>query len=214
MFDIPYILFKNLEIDNIIIAMVAFAVASMVNAEAQNYVSMFFGNDIKKSKRAFSFNPLAHFDFFALISFVLLGFGWSRKIDIDYEKINKKQFFIIKTAGVFANFFFANIISSILYMLGKFSTNLINEKVLNIVLITNLSFFIYNLFLPIPPFSSGKILTNFLFFKNYKKNETKIYYIGLFTFIVFFFFDYFVLQGVVFNNINKLTTKCYKIIMP
>ena len=214
MFDIPYILLNTLEIDNIIVALLSFMFASMVNAEAQNYVSMFFGNDIRRGKRAFSFNPLLHFDLPSLVCFVFLGFGWSRRIDIDYEKVKKGyHFFIIKMAGSIANFLFANIVSSIIYMLGKISKSLANEKVLNILLITNLSFCVYNLLLPIPPFSMGKALSNFFLLEDYKENENKIYLIGIVLCMFLFFFDYFILHKVISNNINELIKILYKILI-
>ena len=212
MFTIPYIPFYNLAVDNIIIAILSFMVASMVNAEAKNYVAMSFGSDVKKNKRAFSFNPLSHSDIFSFFLFFFFGFGFARGSKINYDKMKKKQIFIIHLAGPIANLLFANIVSSILYMAVKFSPALADEKVLNILLITNLTFCVYNLLLPLPPFSLGKALT-LPFFLKFKISKKKRYFLAILLFMILFSLDFFVFKKSFSNALNQVVVKIHQFIL-
>ncbi len=211
-YDIPFALIHHLAVDDIIIALLAFAFAMLVSGEAQGYLTYLLGyDDPAENKRIFSFNPLLHTDPFGLITYVLTGFGWTRRYLPEKPIENKFHLFILHLSGPIANLLMANIVGSILYIVSKIADYMGEEKAMSVLLITNLCVGFYGLLLPIPPMPMGNLIRGLL--KSHGK-EKIVYPLGVLTIAAIFAFEFLTGSHPVSGPINFVITKAYLFIIP
>ena len=105
-----------LSIATIIIAIIAHEIA-------HGWVAWYLGDDTAKKHGRLSFNPIKHIDVFGSLFLPILMFfsksgiifGWAKPVPVDYSKFKnkKRDFILVCSAGVLANFALA-IISAVL----------------------------------------------------------------------------------------------------
>ena len=155
---IPFLLdWENLQVDKLVIFILAVLAAVTVNAEGQAMMATTLGDIQQESKNRFHFNPLSHLDISGLICFAVAGFGWPRHVSIEADRFKHPNIYLIlsRFAGPFANLLLAGIAGSIVWVMHVIGTE---DQVFKIVLSVNLMVFVFN-FLPIPPLAGASIFS-------------------------------------------------------
>jgi Zn-dependent protease len=158
---VPFIISpQNLAIDAITSFCVSVLLAVMVNAEAQAFVSTFLGDSRVGAKDRFHFNAFLHLDILGTISYLLAGFGWPRRMDIDRSKLAHPRIYtvIIRLAGPVANLLLAGIAGSLVTIMRTFEWD---PRVFLMVIGVNITTAIYNL-IPLPPLALGSLVCELL----------------------------------------------------
>lgn len=152
-----------LSIATIIIAIIAHEIA-------HGWVAWYLGDDTAKKHGRLSFNPIKHIDIFGSLFLPILMFfsksgiifGWAKPVPVDYSKFKnkKRDFLLVCSAGVLANFALAIISAVLLKISLMIPLNMLSGILASFFL--NMIFFnillgLFNL-LPIPPLDGSKIL--------------------------------------------------------
>ncbi len=179
--QIPFLLdFSNLEFDKAVIFFVSILLAITVNAEAQAFMATALGDMKKDPKDRFHFNPILHLDIAGLICFVVSGFGWAKKIELDTNKFKHPNFYtiLVRFTGAFANLLLAGIAGSILWIMTNWD---LEDQVFTIVVSVNIMVFVFN-FIPIPPLAGASIFS-LLFPKKIKDSFFTSYVLKIFPYV-------------------------------
>ena len=154
----------------ILLSIATIIIAIISHEIAHGWVAWYLGDDTAKKQGRLSFNPINHIDIFGSLFLPIIMFfsksgiifGWAKPVPINYNKLKnkKRDFILVSSAGILANFTLAAI-SAILLKISL----LIPFNVLSGILATfflNMIFFnillgLFNL-LPIPPLDGSKIL--------------------------------------------------------
>lgn len=152
-----------LSIATIIIAIISHEIA-------HGWVAWYLGDDTAKKHGRLSFNPIKHIDVFSSLFLPILMFfsksgiifGWAKPVPVDYSKFKnkKRDFILVCSAGVLANFVLAIISAVLLKISLMIPLNMLSGILASFFL--NMIFFnillgLFNL-LPIPPLDGSKIL--------------------------------------------------------
>jgi Zn-dependent protease len=154
---VPFVLGpQTLAIDAVTAFVVSVLLACMVNAEAQAFASTFLGDTRVGAKDRFNFNVFLHLDILGSICYLVGGFGWARKMDIDRSKLAHPRLYtvIIRLAGPVANLLLAGIATSVVSLMKSFEWD---PLVFLMVVGVNVTTAIYNL-VPIPPLAMGSLI--------------------------------------------------------
>ena len=154
---VPFIIGpQNLAVDAVTAFCVSVLLATMVNAEAQAFVSTFLGDSRVGAKDRFHFNVFLHLSILGTICYLAGGFGWARKMDIDRSKLAHPRLYtvIIRFAGPIANLLLAGIACSIATIMRSLEWE---PRVFLMVIGVNITTAIYNL-IPLPPLSMGSLV--------------------------------------------------------
>jgi Zn-dependent protease len=95
------------------IYLVAFLFAVVISITchefSHGYVALKQGDDTAKLAGRLTLNPLAHFDLFGFLSFLLFGFGWAKPVPINPLRFKeyRKGIFLTSIAGIVCNIFLA-----------------------------------------------------------------------------------------------------------
>ncbi len=145
-----------------------------INAEAQAFTAQILGDVRSSNNTRFHFNAFRHLDILGTVAFLIAGFGWSRRVDVDTSKFEHPRLYsvIVQSSGPVANFTLASIISSLCLIVEQFS---IDSRMFKIVMGINLMVAVSNL-LPFPPLALGRILETFISerYKKFKKIFLKV----------------------------------------
>ena len=154
----------------ILLSIATIIIAIISHEIAHGWVAWYLGDDTAKKQGRLSFNPINHIDIFGSLFLPIIMFfsksgiifGWAKPVPVNYNKLKnkKRDFILVSSAGILANFTLAAI-SAILLKISL----LIPFNVLSGILATfflNMIFFnillgLFNL-LPIPPLDGSKIL--------------------------------------------------------
>lgn len=154
----------------IILSLATIIIAVIFHEIAHGWVAWYLGDDTAKKQGRLSFNPIKHIDIFGslflpiLLFFSKSGiiFGWAKPVPVNYNKLKnkKRDFILVSSAGILANFTLAFISSVLLKISLMIPFNVISGILATFFL--NMIFFnillgLFNL-LPIPPLDGSKIL--------------------------------------------------------
>jgi len=146
----------NLSVDAVVTFCVSIMVAITINAEAQAFVSNFFGDMRPGAKDRLHFNAFLHLDILGTICYLVGGFGWARNLDIDGSKFEHPRLYLVisRVAGPVANLLLASIVGSVVMIFNKVD---FDPRVFLMLLGVNVTTAVYNL-IPIPPLAMGHLV--------------------------------------------------------
>ncbi len=154
----------------ILISIATIIIAIISHEIAHGWVAWYLGDDTPKKQNRLSFNPIHHIDLFGSIILPILMFfsksgvifGWAKPVIINYDNLHnkKRDYILVASAGIIANFILA-IISAVLLKISLMIPSNILSGILAIFFL-NMIFFnvllgIFNL-IPVPPLDGSKIL--------------------------------------------------------
>lgn len=157
----PYLITpENLALDDVVAFCIAILVAVLVNAEAQAFAAVILGDSRPGARDRLHFNAFLHLDVLGTLCFLVGGFGWPRRVDVDAGKFKHPRLYLVLTRfiGPLGNFLMANIAASVFWLLGEMHTD---GRVFLMVLGVNLTVAVYNL-VPIPPLAAGSLAIHLL----------------------------------------------------
>ncbi len=164
-------MFWNMGITDIIIYTITTLVALSVHELAHGFISTKLGDPTPKLQGRLTLNPLAHLDPVGTILMIFTGFGWAKPVNINpmYYKDRVKGMALVALAGPMSNFLLAflsavlGVASSMFMLKTGVAMYTISRmmNVLNIFIIRNLCFMVFNL-IPIPPLDGFKVLGVFI----------------------------------------------------
>jgi len=164
-------------VQEILMSIPGILIAMVISGFAQAYIADKLGDTTPRYQGKLSLNPKEHIDPFGFLIFVLVGFGWSKPVDINPRNFKNIR---VDTALVSAAGFAANILMAVLFaiiikililanvfvILGdNVGGNLL--KILNYCIRYNLIFFVLGI-LPIPPFPGSRILESLTNIERYE----------------------------------------------
>ena len=94
---------------------VSVLLATMINAEAQAFAATFLGDARIGARDRFNFNVFLHLGMLGTICYLVGGFGWPRKLDVDPSKFKHPRAYLVITraVGPMANLLLASIAGSL-----------------------------------------------------------------------------------------------------
>lgn len=154
----------------IILSLATIIIAIIFHEIAHGLVAWYLGDNTAKKQGRLSFNPIKHIDIFGSLFLPILMFfsksgiifGWAKPVPVNYNKLKnkKRDFILVASAGILANFILAFISSVLLKISLMIPFNVISG--ISATFFLNMIFFnillgLFNL-LPIPPLDGSKIL--------------------------------------------------------
>jgi len=132
----------------------------MVHAEGQAFVATAMGDVHADRSRRLHFNAFLHLDILGSICFLLAGFGWPKKVDIDTSRFPNPRLYtiLIRFGGPVANFLLAAIAGSVVWVMTRWGAQ---DRVFTMVVIVNVTMAVYHL-IPIPPLAGASLISTFL----------------------------------------------------
>jgi Zn-dependent protease len=151
----------NLQLDAVIGFVIGVLFAVLFNAEGQAFMSTSFGDQRVGATDRFHFNAFLHLDILGTLAFLLGGFGWPRKIEIDTTKFEHPALYAIITrlSGPVANLLFAGIMASMVHLIMTLMA--LSPHIFLGVVAVNVTVAVYNL-IPLPPLALGTIWVELL----------------------------------------------------
>jgi Zn-dependent protease len=150
-----------------ILAVIVVILMSMTLHEAMHaFTSYWLGDDTAKLQGRLTLNPIAHIDpFLTLILPIFLAiaglpiFGGAKPVPFNPNRVRYEEFgaALVGIAGPLTNFVLAFIAYAVFALAGAPSTETPLGLILQLAIIVNLGFFIFNM-LPIPPLDGSRVL--------------------------------------------------------
>ena len=185
---VPYVIdLAHWAIDDVASFVISALIAVMVNAEGQAFVATAMGDVHPDRSRRLHFNAFLHLDILGSIAFLIAGFGWPKKVDINTKRFADPRLYtiLIRFGGPVANFLMAGIAGSIVWVMTRYGAQ---DRVFTMVAIVNVTMVIYHL-IPIPPLAGSSLISTFL---KPESTASQIYArIGPFLLIGIFLFERF-----------------------
>jgi Zn-dependent protease len=156
------------------ISLVPFLLAITIHEASHGFAAYYLGDDTAKRQGRLTLNPFAHIDIFGLLFLLLTRlFGWAKPVPVNFAKIRHKYgMAIVALAGPASNILLA-LISALIFNLikGVHIESELGLKILTPVAYMllysvqiNIALAVFNM-IPILPLDGGRILHNFLPFK-------------------------------------------------
>ncbi|MDP4179677.1 MAG: site-2 protease family protein [Bacillota bacterium] len=155
--------------EDILLSIPGILIALVFNGFAQAYMADKLGDRTPRLNGKLSISPKEHVDPIGFIFFAIVGFGWSKPVDINRNNFKNIR---IDDSLVTASGFIGNLLMSVLFAILIKLTNISNlieilgsnignnlDTILRYVIWYNAIFFVLGI-LPIPPFSGSRILEN------------------------------------------------------
>lgn len=146
---------------------IVLAIAFTVHEFAHAYVAYKFGDPTAKKQGRLTLSPLAHLDPIGTLLIFIAGFGWAKPVPVNrfYFKNPRLAGVLVSVAGPLSNLVIAFIGLAVWYILlsaGALSsmspgTAESLEQFFNILVLLNITLFIFNLF-PFPPLDGYRII--------------------------------------------------------
>lgn len=150
-----------------VVAVIAVILVSMTLHEAMHaYVSYWLGDDTAKAQGRLTLNPVSHIDpFLSLllpVSLALLHlpiFGGAKPVPFNPSRVRYGEFgaALVGVAGPLTNLLLAFISFGVFAIMGAPSADTTLGLVLQLAIMVNLGFFIFNM-IPVPPLDGSRVL--------------------------------------------------------
>ncbi len=117
---------QNFDALHAFLALLAYLIAIVVAIVAHEFMHAYtackMGDLTPKAYGRLTVNPLAHFDPFGLLAFVIFGFGWAKPVPINTLNFrnHKKGTILVSLSGVLTNFILAFIFSALFVVVVAF----------------------------------------------------------------------------------------------
>ncbi len=157
----PYLIdLSHWAIDDVVSFVIASLLAVMVNAEGQAFMATAMGDVHTDRSRRLHFNAFLHLDILGSIAFLIAGFGWPKRVEIDATRFSNPNLGTILTrfGGPVANFLMAGIAGSIVWVMTRWGAQ---DRVFTMVAIVNVTTAVYHL-IPVPPLAGASLFETFL----------------------------------------------------
>lgn len=155
---LPYLIdYTHLTVEEFVVFCVAALTAIMVSAEGQALAATLFGDIRTGAKDRFHFNVFLHMSVLGTLNFLVAGFGWAKKIDIDTSRFkNHPRLFLIfaRLAGPVANLLLANIAASLNWLIDTYG---FEDRVFSTIAVVNVTVAVYGLLI-VPPLPGSALL--------------------------------------------------------
>ena len=208
-------------LEKIIYTLPAFVIAISCHEFAHAWVANQYGDPTAKNHGRLTLNPLAHFDLFGFLLFIVVGLGWAKGVPVNsynFKGNRRVAMIAVSLAGVTVNFILAilALIIQCLLVLGVHSGIVALEiatpaiTIFYLIFTYNVMFGVFNL-LPIPPLDGSKVLAALL----PGEFEEKIATVDRFGFLILFGLLWIGwLDKVLWPLIDKVSSGLYEIIVP
>ena len=156
--------------ESLIIKAFSIMLAISVHEWAHSAASNALGDPTAKYSGRMTLNPLKHIDPIGLVCFAVLGIGWASPVPVNEHnfKHRKRDSIIVSAAGGLFNIFTAIVFALFLKLAITLNLPYAVITVSQSVILYNLAFAAFNLFVPIPPLDGWNILSNLFNIENYK----------------------------------------------
>lgn len=153
------------DLSNILVSLVAIAIAISVHEFGHAYAAHLLGDDTAKSYGRMTLSPIKHIDPIGLFTLLVFKIGWAKPVPVNPNNFKNYKLgnLLVSLAGVIANVITAIIFVLINKHVRIFSVNAIAYW----TIIYNIGFAAFNL-LPIPPLDGWGVISTFI---PYKWNE-------------------------------------------
>lgn len=150
---------------DILVSLVAIAIAISVHEFGHAYAAHLLGDDTAKMNGRMTLNPAAHVDPIGLVMLIIFKFGWAKPVPVNPNNFKNYKLgnLVVSLAGVIANVITAIVCVFINKSVNMYAINLIAYM----TIVYNLGFAAFNL-LPIPPLDGWGVISTFI---PYKYNE-------------------------------------------
>lgn len=205
----------NINIQDILINIIALIVAIVPHEVAHGYAAYFCGDNTAKIDGRLSLNPLHHVDPIGLLCMVFMRFGWAKAVPINPSKFTKNRkmsSLLVAIAGVSVNFVLG-ILFGILLVLFVYRQWPLRQLIESIFWY-NIMLGVFNL-VPLPPLDGSKVIATLLptkweyTFYQYEKYFYIVLVIALLSGIVTKVIGpivYFIMNGIIAIGVHLWTT--------
>ena len=159
---------------NMIAGLPGIIIAMVIHEYAHARVAVALGDFTPKMMGRLTLSPMAHLDPVGLLMLLVAHFGWAKPVQINpYNFENpKRDDILVSAAGPAANLITAFFTMLVIVLMIKFSVPMSDgmNYVLNLIMIININFAIFNM-LPLPPLDGSHILKQILPYELARKFE-------------------------------------------
>ncbi|RDY28810.1 site-2 protease family protein [Romboutsia weinsteinii] len=155
----------NLSLSEILVSLVAIAIAISVHEFGHAYAAHLLGDDTAKYDGRMTLNPARHVDPVGLITMLFFRIGWAKPVPVNPNNFKNYKIgnLLVSLAGVICNVITAIICVIINRKVNFYAINMIAQM----TLVYNLGFAAFNL-LPIPPLDGWGVISTFIPYKYYE----------------------------------------------